>query len=83
MIMSDRKFYRTLVKIEVLSEEPISSEIGIETLCAEITTGDYSGLVLWSPGQEIDGKTAATALIGQGSDPSFFGLDEEGNDVEL
>jgi hypothetical protein len=79
---TSRKFYRTVYRIEVLSEEPIPGDLDIEDVAREITTGDYSGLVTHDDPEELDGPQAASALIAQGSDPGFFCLDEHGNDFE-
>ena len=39
---NDRKFYRTLIQVEVLSEEPFECE-SLEDVHDAITTGDCSG----------------------------------------
>ena len=44
--------------------------------------GDYSGMVVNEASITLNGKETAKALNDQGSDPSFFMLDEEGNDIE-
>lgn len=78
---SERKFYRTKIVVEVLSEELYRNE-DINVIAYDITHGDCSGIVNCVESKEIDGKTAATLLIEQGSDPEFFQLDDEGNDKE-
>jgi hypothetical protein len=42
--MSKRKFYKTVFKVEVLSEEPLS-DISISDVVYQITLGDCSGVV--------------------------------------
>lgn len=80
--MTDRKFYKTIIPLEILSEEPIG-EREIANIIEEATTGSFSMRIL--PNQEtvLDGKQAAEALAEQASDPGFFQLDDAGNDIEL
>ena len=80
--MTKRKFYRTVVEIEILSEEPIAFE-SLGEINHAITEGDCSGS--WNPlssNEVVDGKTIVKLLKKQGSDPGFFRLDERGNDLE-
>src|SRR6266699_3304219 len=56
--MTERKFYRTLVQTEVLSESPVG-EVGLDTLHYMITEGDCSGPVKTVLQEELDGKQAA------------------------
>lgn len=80
--MTQRKFYKTLITIEVLSEDPIPDDMNIAQIAFEASDGDYS----MSDGMRIEtvltGKAAADALQEQGSDPGFFKLTDDGNDVE-
>ena len=77
-----RKFYRTLVTLEVLSEyEPVPKDGSLDRLFYEITDGDYSGIILQQSYDEVSPQHMAEFAITQGSDPSFFGLDPKGNDV--
>ena len=79
--MTERKFYRTVVEIEILSEEPYSNE-NLSQIAYDITEGDCSGAYGVVNSETVDGKTMAEMLLNQGSDPGFFMLDEEGNDTE-
>lgn len=76
-----RKFYRTIVEVEVLSEEPFPDVTDLDAIHYMVTEGDCSGKVSIKETKEIDGKTAADLLKAQGSDPEFFMLTEDGNDV--
>ncbi len=80
---SERKFYRTIIEVEVLSEEPIG-DMDMDMIKYHTdTTGDFSGkYTTKSQDEEMDGVETARALMEQGSDPEFFGLDENGNDLE-
>jgi len=75
------KFYRTIVTVEVLSEQPLKVD-DLDDLHHAITTGDCSGKVDFGNSEEVDGPTMAKLLMAQGSDPEFFQLDEHGNPVE-
>lgn len=79
---SQRKFYRSVVTLEILSETPIADRLGemrLEDIAYEITDGDWSGD--WnSEHDELDGPAMAKALQAQGSDPGFFRLTEDGED---
>lgn len=72
----------TVFRVEVLSEEPISDDVSLSVIDSWITEGDCSGRFLDTLYEELDGKQAAAALIEQASEPSFFQIDEEGNDAE-
>lgn len=79
-----RKFYRTLIQVEVLTEDPYSPE-DLSNVAEDITTGDASGTFRITKSEEVDGPTMAKLLIAQGSDPGFFSLTDDGeheNDLE-
>ena len=80
---SKRRFCRTVVKVEVLSEEPLPERLPLEGLAHSITEGDCSGVVSVEEAGELDGPGAAKALRAQGSDPCFFELTEDGEDIEV
>lgn len=85
MEQSKRKFYRTVYQIEVLSEEKFDNEGGMSLTDIDnaITDGDCSGRVTFIVNnEEKTGKEMAELLKEQGSDPEFFQLDENGNDLE-
>jgi len=80
--MSTRKFYKTVIQLEVLSEEPINDCVSLEELSREIEGGDFSGQLETVSSKEVSGKKMAKLLLKQGSDTEFFMLDEDGNDIE-
>ncbi len=84
--MAKRKFYKTLVTIEVLSEDkPVADDLTAEDLyrvADEILDGSWSGAVKVSDPVELSGEEAAQALIEQESDPSFFNLAADGRDLD-
>ena len=79
---STRKFYRTLVTVEVLSEDKIPYPTSLEDVVREIMDGDYSGRVLSAFYGVKSGPEIAKLLKSQGSSPEFFRLDDKGNDLD-
>jgi len=81
--MTARKFFKTKITIEVLSEEPISDDMSLADIAFQGDEGDYSiGNNNYYKQTVLNGKQAAKALKKQGSDPSFFRLNDEGEDNE-
>jgi hypothetical protein len=79
--MSDRKFYKTVITVEVLSEEPVAfGDLG--GLHCAITEGGCSGDYTEGKTKTLSAKQAVRELLKQGSDPSFFRLTETGADAE-
>lgn len=76
-----REFYRYVYQFEVLSEEPLGP-MSLKDLEYETQEGHCSGHFLLTTEEKVGGKRMARLLQGQGSDPEFFNLDEDGNDVE-
>lgn len=76
-----RKYYRTVITVEVLSEGMVGFE-DLEDLAQAITVGDCSGKWEVTSQEKVDGPTMAKLLKAQNSDPGFLGLDEAGNEVE-
>ena len=80
--MTKRKFYRTTIQIEILSEEPYTS-VSLEDINYDITDGHCSGeLKDVVRNEEKSGKEMAALLMAQRSDPEFFQLTEDGEDLE-
>lgn len=70
-----KKFYKTNIMITVLSEDfPVSPHTTIETVVSEIVNGDWSGQVEVVETSELSEQEMAQALLDQGSDPEFFGI---------
>lgn len=82
--MTKRKFYRSTVVVTVLHEEEglLNQMTELGEIADLIEAGDCSGA--WSVKKEetLNGKQIAKALLEQKSDPEFFRITEEGNDVE-
>lgn len=78
---TERKFYKTVIQVEVLSEEPFEFE-DLEEVRYEIKYGECSGKIdTIVSNEELDGPTTAKALIAHASEPEYFGLDKNGNDA--
>ena len=69
--------YKTTITLTVLSEDPI---IDPTDIAEEAGTGSYS-MDSSAESVKVDGPKMAKLLLGQGSDPEFFGLDEDGNRI--
>lgn len=69
--MSDRKYYRTFIIVDVLSDEPIPEYATLEGI-ATMLDGDYSGAVHIAESQEVSREEMHNLLISQHSDPDFF-----------
>ena len=82
MPKSKRKFYKTTYTFTVLSEEPLPDSLSLSDLDYETMDGHCSGQFGETLVEELDGETAAKALIEQGSDPEFFQLTEDGEDID-
>lgn len=80
--MTERKFYRTIIQVEVLSEKPLTGDENLEQIAHNIVEGDWSGQVDTVLREEVNGQDMANLLIGQASDPGFFRLTDSGDDVE-
>jgi len=77
--MTERKFYKTIIQVEILSEEALPSGLSLTDIDFIISEGDCSGQLQTISEEVLDGKQAAQALLKQGSDPDFFMLTEEGD----
>lgn len=79
--VSQRKFYRTVIQVEILSEEPYDND-NLSEIADDVTVGNCSGKTeIIEFGTEIGAKRAVKLLKAQGSDPEFFQLDNEGRDI--
>jgi hypothetical protein len=79
--MSERKFYRTVITVEVLSEEPYNPDSLSQMAEDCFGGGDCSGKWSITAQQTVDGPQMAQMLKAQGSDPEFFQLAEDGKDL--
>ena len=81
--MSKKTLYRTVIRVEILSENPFESN-DLESINHEIHFADYpvAAAVNVVRNQKIVGKRAINLLKNHATDPAFFNMDEEGNDCD-
>lgn len=80
--MAKRKFYKTTIKVVVLSEGPLENIESLHDVAYSIDEGDCSGVWSVKKSEVITGKQAANALLKQGSDPEFFQIDKNGKNLD-
>jgi len=73
-----KKFYRRVVKIEMLSDDPFPDELDLAEIDAGITDGPWSGQLWTEIDEEVAPRRMARLLIRQRSDPGFLGLSDDG-----
>ncbi len=78
---SNRRFYKTVYRVVVLSEEPTETT-DLAEIARQGLIGDYSVAVTDGEMVVLDGPTAARELRAQHSDPAFFQLDDDGEDLD-
>ena len=66
-------FYKTILVVGVLSEEPVQIS-DLSALHESITYGDWSGDWEIISSKQISNQEMKDSLINQGSDPEFFNL---------
>lgn len=78
---NENKYYKTVLTIEVLSEEPIPSWMEPTQVLEEMNAGSFVGNASEASPSELTGKQMAKELTQFGSEPAFFSLDEDGNEA--
>ena len=79
--MQNKKFYRTTIEVTVLSEEPYLFR-NLEQTAFDIVDGDCSGVCRVVKTEVCDAQQMAEYLEEQGSDPAFFGINQDEQDGE-
>jgi len=78
-----KPIYRTIVQIVILSDEKYDTNKSLSDINYDITDGDCSGqTTIKVENKVLLGRSAAKQIEIQGSDPEFFGIDENGYEVE-
>jgi len=78
-----KKIYRTVIKLVVLSEEPIPENMDMGSIWEETQTGEFiAGSMTIGKGKAVVGKSAVIEIEKAGSDSEFFRMDAEGNDLD-
>lgn len=75
-------YHRTVIEVELLTDSPITQEMDMEQIAYEMTYGHASGMLRTTVSEEVTPQEMAKLLQAQASDPSFLGLDADGNEVE-
>lgn len=65
------KYYKTIVVVEVLSNEPLQNP-SLYEIAREIRSGGWSGNYEIGASEEVSKEKMAELLIAQGSDPAFL-----------
>jgi len=78
----ERKFYKTIVSLEVLSEGPIPSGMALANILRETIYGTWSALRQPDQATELTPEQFAEACGVHATDPEFFGLNPDGTFVE-
>lgn len=76
------RFHRTIFLVEVLTDDGPYNPDSLEQIHRDIIDGPYSGTIKTTSSISISSKTMATLLKSQGSDPEFFNLTDEGEDLD-
>ncbi len=76
--------HKTIIQVEILHEEAVNiSNYSLGEIAHEINEGSWSGVSSTKEANVIlKGVRAARAIKAQGSDPEFFGMDEQGNETD-
>ena len=74
--MSEKKFYRTVVRYEILSDEP-PLFCDLSDIDYECKWGGWSGTIIGEKTEEVSAEMMSRLLVAQGSDPEFLLGEEE------
>lgn len=81
--MAKKTIYRSVIEFEILSEEPIPDGMTLGEIDEECNTGSFSGIHAYKTrNTKLVGKRAAKAVLRQASDPEFFQMDADGNNLD-
>jgi hypothetical protein len=69
--MSNQKYYKTIITVEILSDFPYSYGFDLRNVWHDMTYGPVSGKI-GEDCKEISREEMESLLIAQGSDPSFI-----------
>lgn len=74
-----QKFFETTIVIKVLSDKSLSG-YSLSEIIEESDTGEFVLKVEKQTDKKMSSKLTASRLYDYGSSPSFFNLDENGNE---
>lgn len=80
--MAQRKIYKSVLKIEILSDEPIHENASLESVQEAIEYGPSSGKISWEKRNiQVTGIDAVKECNKHGTDTDFFEMDDHGNKI--
>lgn len=80
-----KKLYKTIVQVEILSEEPVNDDFcnNLSGIAYEIQRGDMSGIIETTlMNKEVIGEEAVKEVNRHGTGTDFFMMDEDGNEFD-
>ncbi len=77
-----RQFYRTTYTYTVLSENPMADSLSLTDIAYMTDEGDCVGRFGETKTETLTSKEAADALNDAGSEPGFFMLNDDGEEIE-
>lgn len=82
--MKKKKLYKTVIRFEIISDEPIAKNQSLSSIDEMTDTGHCLGRFLQSEtfNEKVTGQDAVKAVKDMGSDTDFFQMDEKGNELE-
>lgn len=80
---SKREFHRTLFTFEVLSEGPIPEAWRPASIIHEAEEGEFVGVWETVADCKLGARATVSALYRMGSEPAFFELTDDGEDIEV
>lgn len=75
-------YYKTTFVVTTLSMGPLPDGISLDDIAHEMDQGDIVGTFYTAHEESLDGQAIAQALYSAGSEPSFFGLDASGQEID-
>jgi len=77
-----RKFFKTTLQITILSEDEPAKWNSLTELDYENNFGHYSAKESLPESEEVSATEIAKLLLDQGTTPEFFGLNDDGTEIE-
>ena len=81
--MTPRKFFRSVIRLEVISTGPYEAPVNFEQLGYNISAGPDLGTATVLESQELNGQQTVAAMRKMNWNPEWFELDENGNDLKF
>lgn len=73
----------TKIVVDVISEEPINEEIGLDQILFESEWSDYTVNYEIKKSKELYGRAAAKKLIEMNGDPEIYNMNSFGNIIDI